>query len=192
MKYTRMRLLTVLSVLLLAAIACNFPISVSGPQRPPTTVPLSTQEVQQLEQNLVATMENPAPSGDVTITITEQQLNSFMLAELANQPDQTIQKPQVHLTDGKMEVYGEVSQSGISTDAKIVLTPYVDANGEPKMNIKSINLGAIPVPDSIKNRLESNVDNLVQEYMQSGNQQFKVKDIVITEGQMTITGEPQP
>ncbi len=189
----KVRILGVLLVLVFLSLACNFPMS-AAPTRPPTPVPMTTEEVQQFEEQVAATFENPAPSGEVSITITDQQINAYLTDRLSSlsDPDFTIEEPQAHFTDGKVEVYGKVTRSSIKVDTKIVMTAQVSAEGRTVLTVESINLGPLPVPDTLVEKVNQNVNNLLDEYLSSVDASFTVKTIAITEGQMTITGVREP
>jgi uncharacterized protein YpmS len=189
MKNPHMRIILVLTILVAAALACNFPGSSSN--LPPTAQPMSTAEMQNLEQQIQATLSNPNANGEVTVTLTQDQLNGIIAAEMAQQPDQTLTDPSVVLTNGQMEVYGKVTQNGVSANLKVVMQPGVDASGTPKMNIVSINLGGLPVPDVLKSRVETMANDALSNYIQTNSGSFKVKSIAITEGKMTVTGTRQ-
>jgi uncharacterized protein YpmS len=188
MNGTKLKILPVLLVLILVSLACNIPGS-TAPTRPPTSVPLSSEEVQQFEEEVAATLENAEQSGPVTITITEQQLNTYLQREMEADSEQMIQKPQVHLTNGKIEVYGQMTQASLTADAKIVLIPLVAAGGKPRLDVESMSLGPFPVPQSVVDQVEQRVDTLLEDYLATMEGNFSVSDITVTEGQMTITGE---
>ncbi|MBE0695369.1 MAG: LmeA family phospholipid-binding protein [Anaerolineaceae bacterium] len=181
------RLVLVLVVLLAASLACNFPNSDTAGSS--TAVPLTDQEFQQLQERLRETLENS--SGEVTFTLTEQQLNTMISAKMAEQKDQIISEPGVKLTKGNMEVYGKLTQAGITLKLTVILKPGVNASGSPKLDIVDIQMGGIPVPDEIKNQLGNLVDQAFQEYLSNQNQGFKASKITIDEGKMTVTGTIQ-
>lgn len=188
-KIPLMRLLIILLVLVSASLACNLPASGSNP--PPTQAAGNPEDAQQFEDNLKATLANPNPSDEITITITQQQMTAFVREEVDNQPEKLISDPQVVLTSGQMEVFGKVSQFGITTDARAVLTPRIDADGNPRLNVVSLNLGAFPVPGTLKERVGEMVDNAVSDYLASHSNRFRVTKITISEGLMTVTGVPR-
>lgn len=174
----------------MVGLACNMPSS--GPTLPPTAVPMTNEQQDELQQQIQATLANPAPSGDVTITITQQQLNSFLSAQAQSQPDQTITDPSVVLTQGHMEVYGKVNQENFSAVAKVVLQPRIDAEGNVKLDVVSINIGPFPVPDSMKSSAQDLADNMLSDYINQNNGRFKAKSVTVNEGSLTVTGTPQP
>jgi hypothetical protein len=188
MKIPHMRLFLGFLAIAAAMIACSMP---SGPERPPTPVPLTTEEIQQFEGDLQATLANPAPSGEVTVTITEQQLHSYLIAKLAEDPNLPITNPQVALADGQVEVYGNVNQSGVTANLQVVLKPRIDENGSPKLDVTSINLGPFPVPDTLKERVQAMADDALADSLASAEGRFQVTNVVVTDEAVTITGVPQ-
>jgi uncharacterized protein YpmS len=152
---------------------------------------MTTEQVQQFENSIQSTLENPAPNGEVTITITEQQLNSYIEAQMASQKDLTITNPSVHLTEGQIIVSGKITMDIVTTDAQAVLVPTLDSNGKPVIHVQSLKVGSITVPDNLKNQLEQQVQNLLADYISSNAPDMKVKEIKITEGQMTLIGSSQ-
>lgn len=189
MKNSLTRLILILIVLITAGFACNLPGGESN--LPPTAEPMSTEQVQNLEDQLQQTLENPNAAGDVNITLTQDQLNSIVAGEIQQQPDLGITDPSVILTGGNMEVYGKVTQSGVSANLKVVMQPQIDANGNPKINIISMNLGGLPVPDVLKTRVATMAENALTGYLNANANRFKAKSVTIGEGIMTITGTPQ-
>jgi uncharacterized protein YpmS len=186
MKHTLIRLLLVVSVLLMASLACNLPKTGSVP----TVAPMSPEEAQQLENGLKQTLESA--SGAATITLTEQQINAFIAAKMAEQQDQVITAPVVKLTNGNMEIYGTLAQGAISPKIKIVLTPGIDAQGNPKFTIEEMTLGGIPAPDAIKDQINTLIDEAFLQSITDQSQGFHATQITINEGSMTINGTVQP
>lgn len=184
MKFPIIKILLVAAVLLIASLACNLPSRESS--RPPTAAPMSDEELQQLEKSMKETLA--ASSGEITVTLTEQQLNSILTTAITKQSEQIISETAVRLTNGTMEVYGKVNQDPITLDLKIVLKPGIDALGNPFLVVEDITMGGLPVPGELKERVGSLVDRAFQEYLSSQGQGFKASNIMIYEGIMTVTG----
>jgi uncharacterized protein YpmS len=185
MKILPIRILLVLTILIVASLACNLPQM--GENTPSTPQPIPTEDLTELEQELQATLENPE-SNEVTITLTQQQLTSILASELAEQNDPILTDPSVELTNGQMIVYGRVSQSGFRVNTRTVLQPRIDANGDPKLDVVSVDLGPFPVPASMRSQFEGMADDALNHYLDDYSDQFQVTDITILEGQMTISG----
>jgi uncharacterized protein YpmS len=185
----QMRLLITLLALALSALACNLPSMSATP--PPTAVPIPEEDLQNLEEKLRETLTNPGQSGEVTLTITQEQINAFVQSEMQNQPDQPFSDPQVVLTNGQMEIIGKANRAGFTVDARVVMTPRIDASGNPKMDVTSVFLGPIEAPEAVRSQVASMVDDTLSRYLASNADGFQATRISIGEGQMTITGRPK-
>lgn len=184
-----LRILFVMTILIAASLACSVPTR--APTLPPTAQPLTSEQIQDLESQIKATLQSPDASGDISITLTQDQINGMIVNQIAQQPDQGITDPSVVLTGGNLEVYGKVAQNSVSANLKAVMQPQVDADGNPSLHIVSINLGGLPVPDVLNARIETMANNAMNNFLDTNTNSFKVKTITITEGQMTITGNRQ-
>jgi len=179
-----MRLIIVLLVLAAASLACNRPTAESPALQ--TGEPMSQEELQRLQDELAATLASS--TGDVTITLTEDQINSIIVTKMAEQPDTPVTDPSVNLTNGTMQVYGKVNQAGLSLDMKMVLQPDVGANGEPNLSVTEMSLGGIPIPDQLKDQIGTLINDALREYLANQAPGFRVSSITIDESQMVVTG----
>lgn len=177
-------------LILMITLACSLP-TVSAPTRPPTSAPLSTEELKQFEETLNDTLNNPDLSGEVSIQITEQQINALVVNSSEPMADFTITEPQIHLTDGKVEFYARITQGTLTAQTQVVLVPVVSGDGQPRLQIESIKLGPLPVPDTLVKQVEDRVNDLFYQSLLSSDSRLKVKSVTITEGLMTVTGERQ-
>jgi uncharacterized protein YpmS len=186
-KTNRVRFLEVFVVLTFAAMACNLP---SQRNAEPSAIPLSPQEAQQFEQNLQATLTNTEPGREISVTITEGQLSSYLAAILANENDSIITNPRVRMTNGRMEILVQVKQ-GITIEANSVIVPSIDSNGQPRLMVESVSMGSLPVPDSIVNQIQVMVDEILEGYLASTDARFRVSKIEISKGQTVVSGTPE-
>ena len=179
--------LLVLIVLALTTLACNLPTQKTATI--PTAVPYSPEEAQQFEDNLQATLTSQQPGGEVTITIEEGQLSSYLAAQLAGQTEQVISNPRVRLTNGRMEltVTFQVSD-GVSLDATGVVVPSVGSDGQPSLKVESVTLGSLPVPDTLIGQFQEMIDMLLTNYLGSSGTSITITKIEITEGKMMVSG----
>lgn len=183
-KQTEIRILLVLLVLVISSLACNRPTAIQATQ-PPTAEPMSEEDMNRLQDEMAATL---ATSGSVTITITQEQINSIIAAQIAQQPEQIFIEPSIVLIDGKMQVSGKIKQAGLTLDMEMVLIPDLNANGEPTLEIKEMKLSGIPVPDELKEQASNLINQALQEYLVNQTSNFEITDFQIEDGKMTITG----
>lgn len=187
MKQLPTRLIIVLCMLMGAALACNLPAS--NQATPPPTIPaMNSQDALTLQQQIEATLSSPNANGEVTLTLSQAQLNALIASQISQQKKPVFTDSSVVLSAGQMEVYGKVNQSGIAANVKIVLQPAVDAAGEAHLNVVSIDLGGIPLPDVLKSQIESTADDALNSSPVGSGAGLKARSIVISEGQITLTG----
>jgi uncharacterized protein YpmS len=179
------RIYLILLVLLSVSLACNLPQNGNAIQ--PTQQLVDPAELEQLENQVRETLSS-SEGGEVTVTVTQEQLTTYLAAELAEQNEQLFTDPVVVLTNGQMEIYGKLSQSGLRANTKVVLQPRIDENGDPKLDVVSVDLGPFPVPETIRSRFENLADGTLDQYLSTYSDQIRVTDITVLEGQMTITG----
>ena len=174
--------LLVLAVCLTAALACNAPGLFS-----PTPIPVSTEAAGQLVETL--TSITPGPSGEVSVTLTQEQLTSYVATELAKTPDVPITQPQVALDNGKITLTGTLDLEGIQADSKIVMIPTVGSDGKPDIQIESATFGPLPVPDEILTEASSVVgDALAEEINNEAGVEVNLTSLTIDNGVMTAEG----
>jgi uncharacterized protein YpmS len=177
-----------LAALLIASLACYFPGS--NPESPADTepIPVTTESVDQLEENLQSAAATAQSGGPVTAVIDEAQLTSLVAFELQDQKDPEIKDVQVFLRDGQIELHGNVNQSGLSLPLVVVAEVSVNAQGQPETELVSANVGPLPMPQSVLDRFSAQLDAGLANYISSSENQMVIEDIQIGNGQMTITG----
>lgn len=177
----------VISSLILAAMACNFP---RAAQTEPTNtpIPVSTAAVESLQNELATAVVTAASGQPVKIEITDVQMTSLVAAELKSQTDPAIDNPQVHLENGQILFTGDVQQSGMTLPLKAVMTVSADSEGQVHYKIVSANLGPFPLPQSLLDQFTSKLDQSIAQKLGSEQDNMVVEDINIGNGVMTVTG----
>ena len=111
-------LFILLSGLLAATIACN--LNIGGPEPPASPIPVTTEEVENLEQSLEEVYEAGVSGSEVILEITEAQMTSMAAFELQGQDALDIQDPQVYLRDGQIQFFATVTQPNLEAVMKLV------------------------------------------------------------------------
>ncbi len=177
-----MKILPVLTVFLLATLACNF--STGGPTPPPqepTSVDAPTVEPIIIETSELGQVL-------ITTTFTQEQLTDYLVQQVESSPDVPLSDPTILLNNGQGELYGKVQQGPITANLRIVFTLFVDANNRLGANILSANVGSVPLPSTITNQLTSLINQNLGSALDSDGSGVKVESVTIGDGSMTITG----
>jgi hypothetical protein len=129
-----------------------------------------------------------ADNGHVTLVMTEEQLTSYAVLKLTNDANAPIKDPQIYLRNGKMILYGKVKANNITLPAALTLSVVPSATGAVSVTIDDADVGPMPVPSSLRDALAENINQLIAQNAGAGNTGFKVTDIAIADGKMTISG----
>jgi hypothetical protein len=76
-------------------------------------------------------------------------------------------------------------------NSRIIVAPSVDANGEARLEVISINLGPIQATDALKEKAQNLVDTLLTDYLSANSGKFKITSITVADKQIIVTGIPQ-
>ena len=175
-----------LLVLILTTLACT--INVGGPDYPEPPIPVSTEAVDQMKQNIQEALAAGATSGQVSFMINEIQLTSYLTFKLLEQPEPFITNPQVYLRDGQIQIYGTAGSGYFLATARIVFSAYADADGKLVIELSEADFGPLPVPDGLKEALTAIVAEAYTGALGPVATGFRIEAIVISDGMMVITG----
>lgn len=179
--------------LMLASLACN--VFVGGPDYSTLpTVPVSTEAVQSIQDEIKRAFEEGAQTGTITMNITETQLTSYIAARL--QSDPTLQQdnrpfitePQVYLRDGQIQLYGKSQQGMFIANIGVIVSVGVDENGQPKVEIVSADFGPMPAPEGIRDTITAMVREAYMGSLGPVATGLRIESITIGNGIMTVSG----
>jgi uncharacterized protein YpmS len=172
-----------LAALILASLACSLP----GGGRPEgTPIPVTTESVEQLRENLEQAAKQAADTGEVDVVIDEPQMTSLVAFELEKQQDFNMTNPQVLLRDGQVQIYADFQQSGVVVPLAIKLNVSTDGQGNPRYDVVEATAGPLPLPDSIVAQLEAQLDAAIASRLSNNGQPLYVDSITVADGTMNI------
>lgn len=181
-----MRLFIAISALALASLACD--LTVGGPQPPGSPIPVSTEAAGELT-NLWSTAATSVPKGgEVSITLTEAQLTSFVALRLQSQPDAPLQDVQVFLRDGKIQLFGNAQAGNVKTTALVVVAVSVTPEGNVLFKAENADFGPLPVPTALLDTVSSTLNEAFTGNIGSTATGLRITNILIADGQMAIRG----
>lgn len=177
----------VVMALVSASFACG--LSVDGPTPPASPVPFSTESVGELKDAWKNAATSVPQGGEMTVTITEQQLTSLVALRLQEQENPPIQDPQVFLRDGKIQLYGTAKAGDIKTTALIVIAVSVTPEGGVFFKAEKADFGPLPVPETLLDSVSTTLNEAFTGNVGSAATGLKITNIAIADGQMSITGK---
>ena len=168
-------------------LACT--IFTGGPDIPEQPIPVSTEAVDSLHQQIKEAVTAGAESGVVTLFITETQLTSYLAFKLGNGEDAMFTDPQVYLRDGQMRIYGKSKQGMFTANVGIVLQVGADENGEPKLELVSADFGPFPLPEGLNDAITALIEEAYTGSLGPVATGMRIKSITIADGVMAIIGQ---
>lgn len=185
MKYST-KILILLILLLLVSLACQ--IAIGGPT-PSRTVPVSTEAAGSLEDSWKTVMDSPDVNSPIAITLTEEQLTSFLAIQLSQQTDPLLTNPQVLLQNGQVEIFGQAQRGSIQANVRITLQVSANETGDLKISLASVDMGPIPAPQSLLDQISTTLDETMKSSIGSTAAGIKIESIYISDGLLTISGQ---
>ncbi len=175
--------------LVLGSLACT--ISAGGPTNPQPTIPVSTEAIGSLEDQVQSAQATAVQSGQINLSITEPQITSLLAAKLDKQADPLIRNPQVYLRDGQIQVYGVAQKGDIEANVRIVFTVAFDPEGKPVITITSADFGPVPAPAGLNDTISGFLDEMFTGSFGPAATGLRLETINIADGVMTLTGKVQ-
>jgi uncharacterized protein YpmS len=172
-------------------------------QQPPalasglTKVPITAKAAQSFDDKVKALEKAAADaksSGKATpiqATFTEEELTSAANQATAGATTGGLaaSNTQIHLQGGNVIATSNVSMQGLSIPIGVVATPTV-VNGQVTMVVQQIQTGGIPLPDALKQQLQSQVGQAIDP--SALGLPLNLSDLQIQNGQLVLTGTAKP
>jgi hypothetical protein len=122
---------------------------------------------------------------DITLTITENEVNSKLLEILAEgKMPFSLSKPLVNFRDGRFLVYGIIGTPGVP--AKMAAMGRIEiTNGNPKIVIEDFNLGKLPLTKTVSKRVEGITNIMVK--LQLADWPLELTKVSVIDRQLTFS-----
>ena len=181
-------LLLIFALPAVISLACNFPgINQPTPEEF-TPIPVTTESVHNLNDNIQSVIEDIQNGGPFQLIVTESQLTSLANNELQSYQEYQFQNVQIYLRDGRVRITGDVEQNNINLPLTIVLKLSVDGSGNPSYEIVTASVGPFQLLGSILDQLTSMMDSILVTKILPANTNVVIEQITINDGQMIISG----
>jgi hypothetical protein len=177
----------ILAALIAASLACNMPGFRQSPDAQLDPIPVTTQAAGQLEDDIEGAAEDLLNGRPFTLTIHEAQLTSAANLELRALQEAQVQNLQIYLRDGQVKMFGDVIRDGLTLPFSISVRVYA-LNGNVAYEILDAKVGPIPLPQSILDELEAQLDQFILAQLGSGTAGVVIQQVSIANGVMTISG----
>jgi uncharacterized protein YpmS len=184
----RKTIIVMFLVLSLAAIAFRLG-STSTTENTGTSIPVSTEESLKFEENVKATADSVAATGQFDLEVTESQLTSYVYYQTLDHPEIGISDPQIYLRDGKIQMYGKYTGSIVPVNIEMVITPLV-ADGKIKLQLDSVKLGPASAPDVLVEQLQKIITDQIEPSLNDNlTNGLYIESLSIADGKLTLHGK---
>ncbi|MEK6752720.1 MAG: hypothetical protein AABZ00_10685 [Chloroflexota bacterium] len=157
-----------------------------APERPGDTI--LTSDVKALEAKAILANSIPQPGSLSSVTITEQQITSWLAMEMKNNPDLPLSEVQVYLRGGQIQIWGMVNGSADSTSALLAGTVSIDSNAQPVFTLEAMQIGQQTVPNILLSQAEAWLNEILAEKINSEIPGLQLMNINVTNGLITVSG----
>jgi hypothetical protein len=181
----------VVLVIIIGAVVLFLMSRPSGIASQVTQVPSNSQAAEALDtkwDNFKDTVAQAKPGTQVTVTLTQEEVNSKINEELKTvdlPAGLAVSNMNINLVDGKILLSADVKYSVFSGNAGMVATVET-INGQPSIVVTDVDMGALPIPQSLKDQLKG----LIPEggLIQTSDLGLNAQNVQIVNGQLVFTG----
>jgi uncharacterized protein YpmS len=172
--------------LILVSLACN--LANRNAQIPTETIPVTTQAVESLKEEIDQAGQDIQSTGQATLLIDEAELTSLVAIELQNQGISTFEDPQIYLRNGQMIVVGSVKQGDATVPVELDLSVSANSDGRPAYQIVSAMIGPLPLPEALYKEYSEQLNTIFASKINPRIDAIFIDKITIADGVMTIQG----
>lgn len=192
--------LILVPLLCCAMIACvAIYVSTEGPE-PPLSANFKPQaaEAQAFDNAVQGAARDAGMNGWFAIQFTERELSSWLALEgeeFAEKNGETFpfEDVQVEIDNGEMQVYGELSRSGVTFPMTMVIEPKVDDESKLDLEVKSMDAGGVHLPGALFGPLVSLLEDAITKTLEDlpGSYYLYGESLFVDEGTFAVQGYVQ-
>jgi hypothetical protein len=147
-----------------------------------------TPDISALREKLEALQ--PDENGNVSVTITDDEVNEAIQGGQANSGQSSLQNALVTFTGGTIVLAGDVTQP-VTARLTVVFVPYVE-DGFIRFEITQATLGTLNVPAALLQSAEATLNSTLGDTLNNLPGGVQVTAIEMGEGTMLVTGRREP
>lgn len=130
----------------------------------------------------------PDASGNVTVVITDDDLNQAVSVNPNPDGEPVIQDVALEFTEGNIVLSGVLRQP---TTANLVATFNASVvNGELALDVERATVGGVPLPVSVLAPLENTLNDNLQQALERLPDNYTLSSVTVGEGTMTLVATP--
>ena len=153
-----------------------------------TVAAAGTPDMNALREKLEALQ--PDENGNVSVTITDDEVNQAIQAGQANGGQGSLEDPAVTFTGGTIVLAGDVTQP-VTARLTVVFVPYVE-DGLLQFDVSLATLGNVNVPTALLQSAEATLNSTLGDALNNLPGGVQLTAITMGEGTMVVTGRREP
>lgn len=184
----RVALMLFALVLTGTSLACQ--ANLGGPTPSSPKIQATEQDAQTLKEMWAAAVASAQQGdGQFTLTVSESQLTSFLVMEIAQQDTPVLQDPQVLLRDGLILFHGVAVQGFVRAQLQVSIEPEVKEDGGLGFRVVDADFGPVPLPNSVKESISSLVSEALAGSVGPYATGIRLQSVAVEDGEMALRGQ---
>ena len=172
---------------MLAILSCQ--IHLGGPEPPGQPLVAASGQAEELIEIWEDALSVDPLTGEVMVKFTEQQLTSYLAQRLDSIEDPFLSRPQVHLREGELQVYGVASRGPFKAGVVLMIAPLLDEEGSIAFEVTSADFGPFPAPTAVKDTLSAILTEAFTGTLGPLATGLHITSFAIADGQVAIVGK---
>jgi len=182
--------IVVLAVLLVVAVyvLLRIPPKTAAQVTPVATSSQAAQQFDTKVNSFETSVKQSAPGTSVTLTLTQEEINSKIATELstADMPDNVkVNSVSVNLENGQILASAKVNYSGIEVNVGATAKIEV-SNGQAYVVVQDLDMGKVPLPQSVKDQLTGMIPD--DGKISLSDVPLDIQGITVQDGQVVVQG----
>ncbi|MDY7039948.1 MAG: hypothetical protein SVX38_03715, partial [Chloroflexota bacterium] len=143
---------------------------------------------QRLEEKVSEALSG-AGTGEFTITATDEEVTSLIVAQMEKASDTPMRDVQVHFDDGRIYVWATLADvMPFDVSVYLVFTATV-MDDQLQVDIVESSAGVIPLPQNVLDSLSQTVNETIAEAEVRTPQKVRITEVTVGDGEITVSGE---
>jgi hypothetical protein len=184
-------------LLVVASLACNMPDARMGSSPPPRAITPASADALESFNGKWLELNQATPDGPFVLTFTEAELTSVVTealeeTELDSGLPLPVQDVQIILDNDLVYAYGTADLEPLQVEGVIEAVPEIGPDGLVDVTIQSVEFGPLEVDPDLVEEIAATIEASINEPLQASPLDITFTDIVISDGELTVSGMISP
>lgn len=172
-------------VLVSGVLACQMSSNLVQDFEP---IAVHTEDAIALGEKLEQAVQDAEQQGSFTIEISEQQLTSYIVLNLAQTSQVPMTDLQIYLQDEQVWIRSIVHQDDLQLPLTVAVSLDVDTENNLVIEFRQAKIGPFPLPKTLLDPISQEVKRAFLDQVASVGERYTIEEISIGEGLILIRG----